>query len=195
VKAVLATSNPGKAREIEAILGVGGIELEIVPLWLGDIESGTSYLENARLKAWSVRRLTEHPVIAEDSGIEVDALGGLPGIRSARFAGHEANDAMNNDKMLRLLGNTPDVERGARYRAVAVLALPSGGEIIGEGSWEGRIVREPRGPGGFGYDPLFAPAGQTRTGAELSAEEKNAVSHRAHALRQLVAHLTRTEAR
>ena len=190
MKFLLATSNPGKVREVEAILAGSGIEIEVVPAWLGDIESGTTYLENALIKAGSLLRLTERPVLAEDSGIEVDALGGLPGIHSARFSGHAATDASNNAKLLRLLDGVAD--RAARYRAVAVLLLPSSVECVGEGSWEGSIATEPRGDGGFGYDPVFTPDGEQRTGAELAPEEKNAVSHRGHALRQLVEH-ARTE--
>jgi XTP/dITP diphosphohydrolase len=192
LRVIFATSNASKVREVEEIfanISKGpGIELDIVPMWLGDIESGTSYLENARIKAGSALRLTEHAVLAEDSGIEVDALNGLPGIRSARFAGPGATDAENNAKLLRLLDAVPDANRAARYRSVAVLLLPTTEEIVGDGSWEGLIAAEPRGGGGFGYDPIFIPDGETRTAAEMSPDEKNAVSHRGHALRQLVAH-------
>jgi XTP/dITP diphosphohydrolase len=187
VKCVLATSNPGKVREVEAILHGSGIEIVEVPMWLGDVESGVTYLENARMKTASGVRLCFRPVLAEDSGIEVDALGGLPGIRSARFA-QPPSDAANNAKLLRLLEGVPEAERTARYRTVACLQLTSGAEIIGEGSWDGRIAQAPRGSGGFGYDPVFVPEGESRTAAEMGAEEKNALSHRAHALRQLVEH-------
>jgi len=187
VKCVLATSNPGKVREVEAILAGSGIEIVEVPMWLGDVESGVTHLENARLKAASAVRMSLRPTLAEDSGIEVDALVGLPGIRSARFA-QPPSDAGNNAKLLRLLEGVPEEQRTARYRAVGVLVLPSGAEIIGEGSWEGRIATAPLGSGGFGYDPVFVPEGESRTAAEMGAEEKNAVSHRAHALRQLVEH-------
>jgi XTP/dITP diphosphohydrolase len=186
VKVYLATSNPGKVREIREILGDSGLEVAYEPMWLGDIETGVTHLENARIKAGSAMRLSGAPVLAEDSGIEADALGGLPGVRSARFAGPAATDAANNEKLLRLLDGQTD--RAARYRAVAVLLLPSAQEYVGEGSWEGAIAGAPRGDGGFGYDPLFIPNGEQRTAAELSADEKNAVSHRAHALRQLVEH-------
>jgi XTP/dITP diphosphohydrolase len=192
VRVVLATSNQGKVREVEAILAGTGLEIEVVSMWLGDIESGVSHLENARIKAGSAMRLTEHPVLAEDSGIEVDALNGLPGIRSARFAGPAATDEQNNAKLLRLLDRVPDDKRTARYRAVAVLLLPSSAEFVGEGSWEGAIATEPRGDSGFGYDPLFVPDGESRTGAELSPAEKNKLSHRARALHQLVEHARAT---
>lgn len=186
LRAVFASSNPGKVREAQAILEGSGLELEVVPMWLGHTETGASYLENARLKAAATRRLTASAVVAEDSGLEVDALGGLPGPRSARFAGPRATDAENNDKLLRLLDGVAEETRTARYRAVAVLLLPSGREVVGEGTLEGRIATEPRGEGGFGYDPLFVVEGEDRTAAELSPEEKNAVSHRARALRALV---------
>jgi XTP/dITP diphosphohydrolase len=188
LQVIFATSNAGKVREVKEILDGTGIEIDVVPMWLGDIESGTSYLENARIKAASALRLSGHAVLAEDSGIEVDALNGLPGIRSARFAGPGATDIENNAKLLRLLDAVPDANRAASYRSVAVLLLPTAEEIVGDGSWEGLIAAEPRGEGGFGYDPVFIPNGETRTAAEMSPDEKNAVSHRAHALRQLVEH-------
>jgi XTP/dITP diphosphohydrolase len=158
-----------------------------VALWLGEVETGVTYEENARLKAHNAMRLLGAPVLAEDAGLEVDALGGVPGPRSARFSGEDATDVSNNDKLLRLLDGVD--ERAARYRAVAVLVLPSGKEFIGSGTFEGEIAREPRGRGGFGYDPLFIPRGETRTAAELGPEEKDAISHRGLALRALVAEL------
>lgn len=186
MEVVCATSNAGKIREASAILAGTGFEIVSVPLWLGEVETGTSYLENARLKAASALRLAQMPVLAEDSGLELDALGGLPGLRSARFAGAGATAERNNAKLLRLLDGVPDQERTARYRAVAVLLLPSGAELVGEGVWEGHIAAGPRGEGGFGYDPLFVPSGETRTAAELSEAEKNEISHRSRALRDLV---------
>lgn len=186
MEVVCATSNAGKIREASAILAGTGLEMASVPLWLGEVETGTSYLENARLKAASALRLAQMPVLAEDSGLELDALGGLPGLRSARFAGAGATAERNNAKLLRLLDGVPDQERTARYRAVAVLLLPSGAELVGEGVWEGHIAAGPRGEGGFGYDPLFVPSGETRTAAELSEAEKNEISHRSRALRDLV---------
>lgn len=185
LRVLFATSNPGKLREAQALLASSGIELEGRPLWLGHEENGTTYLENARAKAAAAVRLSGAPVLAEDSGLEVDALGGLPGPRSARFAGPGATDEENNAKLLRLLEGVSEDERTARYRAVAVLLLPSGREVTGEGTFEGRIGTEPRGEGGFGYDPLFFPEEEGRTAAELSPEEKNARSHRGVALRRL----------
>lgn len=186
MRVVLATTNLGKAAEARAILDGSDLEVVMTDTWLGDIESGATYLENARLKATSLQRVLGLPVLAEDSGLEVDALRGLPGLRSARFAGPGATAARNNAKLLRLLEGVAEAERPARYRAVAVLLLTSGAELVGEGVWEGRVAAGPRGTGGFGYDPLFVPAGEERTAAELSSDEKNAVSHRARALRALV---------
>lgn len=186
LEVVLATSNPGKVREATAILDTSPLRILVVDTFIGEIETGASYLENARLKAMSLARVVDLPVLAEDSGLEVDALAGLPGPRSARFAGPGATDERNNAKLLRLLGGRPEAERTARYRAVAVLLLRTGAEIVGEGTWDGIIASAPRGTGGFGYDPLFVPAGESRTAAELTAGEKNAVSHRARALRALV---------
>lgn len=144
MEVVCATSNAGKIREASAILAGTGFEIASVPLWLGEVETGTSYLENARLKAASALRLAQMPVLAEDSGLELDALGGLPGLRSARFVGAGATAERNNAKLLRLLDGVPDQERTARYRAVAVLLLPSGAELVGEGVWEGHIAAGPR---------------------------------------------------
>jgi XTP/dITP diphosphohydrolase len=185
VKVVLATSNPGKLAEAREILAGSPLEVVTMPMWLGDVETGTTYLENAELKAANAQRFVRLPVLAEDAGIEIDALHGAPGPRSARFAGPAATDAANNTKLLRLLAGVAD--RGARYRAVAVLVLPSGQRFVGEGVFEGSIADEPRGTNGFGYDPLFVPQGETRTSAELSTEQKNAISHRGLALRALVA--------
>ncbi|HVL81179.1 MAG TPA: RdgB/HAM1 family non-canonical purine NTP pyrophosphatase [Actinomycetota bacterium] len=183
---LLASSNPGKVREICAICE--GSELEVVtsPHYIGEVETGSTYLENARLKAASLVRLAQMPVLAEDAGLEVDGLDGRPGPRSARFAGPGATDDGNNLKLARLVAPLPEDARTARYRAVAVLLLPTGQWWSGEATFEGRIVTEPRGDSGFGYDPYFVPGGMDRTAAELSTEEKNAISHRAGALRALL---------
>lgn len=193
MRVALATSNPGKVREAQAILHEAGVEVFVPRLWLGEVETGTTFEENAVLKAVAALRLLRAPVLAEDAGIEVDALGGLPGVRSARFAGPAATDAANNARMLSLLEGAEE-PCTARYRAVVALALPSGAVHLASGALEGRIVRDPRGEGGFGYDPLFVPAGMDRTAAELEPDEKNAISHRAQALRGLV-EIIRTAAR
>ncbi len=187
MRVVLATSNPGKLAEARAILAGSPIEIVTVPMWLGEVETGTTYLENARLKAANALRFVGRPVLAEDAGLEVDALHGAPGPRSARFSGTAATDATNNAKLLRLLEGV--ALRSARYRAVAVLALPNGEDFVGEGVFEGSIATEPRGSGGFGYDPLFVPDGERRSAAEMKPDEKNRISHRGLALRALVAEI------
>ncbi|MGH2812528.1 MAG: RdgB/HAM1 family non-canonical purine NTP pyrophosphatase, partial [Actinomycetota bacterium] len=154
-------------------------------------ESGESYLENALIKARAISEATAKPALADDSGIEVDALGGRPGIHSARFAGPEATDAQNNAKLLSMLEGVPPEGRTARYRCVAVLVFPDGREIAGVGACEGSIEFEPRGSGGFGYDPYFVPEGESQTMAELTPERKNEISHRGRALRGLADQLRR----
>lgn len=185
----VATSNVGKAREARAILDAAGHTVVTLPMWIGEIETGESYLENARIKARSAARLHRHAVLAEDTGLEVDALGGMPGLHSARFAGPAARSSENVTKVLRLLEEVPDDARAARYRIVAALVLPSGAEMIGEGVLEGRITRARKGTGGFGYDPIFVPEGETRTVAEMREDEKNVISHRARALHAIVSQL------
>lgn len=195
MEVVLATSNPGKAREARAILEGWGLSVRTPDMWLGEVETGLTYLDNARLKASAASRMLGVPVLAEDAGIEVDALDGLPGPRSGRFAGESATSTQNNAKLLRLLDGVQLERRTARYRIVAVLLLPSGAEYVGEGTLDGRLLDAPRGEGGFGYDPLFVPDGQDRTVAEMRAEEKNVMSHRALAYKDVLSKLpTRTEA-
>jgi non-canonical purine NTP pyrophosphatase (RdgB/HAM1 family) len=156
-------------------------------MWLGEVETGTTYIENARLKAAAAMCLVRRPVLAEDAGLEVDALHGLPGVRSARFAGPDASPDENNAKLLRLLAGVPDEARTARFRAVAVLLLTTGAEIVGEGTFEGSIALQARGERGFGYDPIFVPDGEQRTAAELDDATKDRVSHRGRALAALAA--------
>jgi XTP/dITP diphosphohydrolase len=192
-RVVLASANPGKLRELAALVAPFGFELlpqtalgiESVP------ETGASFLDNALLKARHAATAAQLPALADDSGIEVDALDGRPGVWSARFAGEGASDAANLSLLLAELEGVPEARRGARYRCVVALVRNADdpAPLIGEGSWQGRIARAPRGAGGFGYDPAFIPDGETRTAAELSADEKNKVSHRAQALRALVAAL------
>jgi len=190
VEIVFASGNPGKAREVSAILRSEGHEILPMPMFIGEIESGTSYLENARIKAWSVARLLPgRAVLGDDAGVEIDALAGRPGVHSAYFAGPAATPGANVDKVLRLLEGVADDRRTGRYRVIAVLALPTGAEVTGEGVLEGRFISERRGDGGFGYDPIFMPDGETRTVAEMRSDEKNVMSHRARALRDLLAKL------
>lgn len=189
MKLLLATTNPGKRREIEKHLAPLGVE--VITLAEAGIEpaeeAGETFEENAWLKASSAARQSGLWALAEDSGLEVDALGGRPGVYSARFAGPQASDAENNRKLLEALEGVPEHLRGARFRAVMVLASPAGERWVAEGVCEGSIALSPRGEGGFGYDPLFLFEG--RTFAEMSPAQKDAVSHRGKALRAIVAHL------
>ncbi len=146
-------------------------------------EDAETYGENAARKARAVARVTGLPALADDSGIEIDALQGAPGVRSHRFLGEGATDAERNARVLALLEGMPDERRTARYRAAVAIAMPEGGVRVFDGTCEGAIARSPRGRGGFGYDPIFVVAGDTRTMAELALKEKNRISHRARALR------------
>jgi XTP/dITP diphosphohydrolase len=190
---VLATGNAGKLRELQAILAP--MRVEVLPLSeftdSAAEETGHSFVENALLKARFAANAAGIPAIADDSGLEVDALGGAPGIYSARYAGAGAGDAANNAKLLREMAGVPDEKRGARYRcAMVFVSRPDDADpVVCEAGWEGRIATAARGNGGFGYDPLFVVAGGERTAAEYEAGEKNRVSHRGRALRALVAAL------
>jgi XTP/dITP diphosphohydrolase len=181
----VATTNPGKLAELAALLGPS---LEIVPApadYRAPEELGESYLENARTKARALVALTGGAALADDSGLEVDALGGAPGLHSARFGPDTQSRAA------RLLAALAGRDRRARFRTALVLLLPNGREVSAEGSSEGEIAIEPRGKGGFGYDPLFLVPALGRTFAELSGEEKNRLSARAAAVRGLLAALAR----
>lgn len=191
MRVVVASANPGKLGELAALLAPLGVEtiaqseFGIAP----PSETGTTFLDNALIKARHAARIARLPAIADDSGLEVDALDGAPGVYSARFAGAAADDAANNAKLLAALETVPQEKRSARYRAVIVLvhAPDDPAPLVGEGAWEGRIGTAPSGRGGFGYDPFFIPAGGTGTAAELSPAEKNSRSHRGAALRALIA--------
>lgn len=190
---VLASANPGKLRELAALVAPAGFELvSQAALGIAAVpETGTSFLENALLKARHAARGAGLPALADDSGLEVDALGGSPGVRSARFAGEGASDAANLALLLAGLEGVAEARRGARYQCVVVWVRTADDPepLIGSGTWQGRIALAPRGSGGFGYDPAFIPAGERRTAAELAPEEKNRVSHRAQAWAALVAAL------
>lgn len=190
---VLATKNPGKVAEMRDILRANGLgALEVLSCadfpWLGDVEEdGETFEENATKKALAVAKATGEVALADDSGLEVDALGGAPGVRSARFAGEAlprgaSRDRANYEKLLSLLAGVPDPERTARFRCAVAVAAPGGRVQTAEGRCEGRIIFAPRGSGGFGYDPVFVPDGYDETFAELGAGVKNAISHRARAL-------------
>ncbi len=187
-KVVIATRNRGKIRELQALLEDLGLELVSV----GDIEGvpevvedGATFLENAVKKAVEVARATGLAAIADDSGLEVDALGGRPGVYSARYAGEGASDEDNYRKLLKELEGIPEKERTARFKCVMVAARPDGTHIWTEGACEGVIASEPKGSQGFGYDPVFYLPDKGRTMAQLSKEEKNAISHRGRAMRRL----------
>lgn len=188
---VLATANPDKAREIAEIVG-DDIELIPRPPEVPDVEeSGATLLDNARLKAEALVSATGRPALADDTGLEVDALGGAPGVRSARYAGEPSDPVANVAKLLaELVGKgSPDARR-ARFRTVAVAAWPGGAEVIAEGTVEGWIALEPAGREGFGYDPVFVPDdGGGGTFAEMTALEKHALSHRGRAFRELARQL------
>jgi XTP/dITP diphosphohydrolase len=188
VEIVIASGNPGKVEEIRTIIGRLPVTLltkEDAGDW-GEIEeTGSTYLENALIKARAVCKATGKAALADDSGIEVDFLDGGPGVRSARLAGPHATEEENNVRLASLLFGLPPERRAARYRCVAVVVFPGGREIAAMGSCEGSIALEPKGTGGFGYDPWFIPAEQTKRMAELSPEEKHSISHRGKALRGL----------
>jgi XTP/dITP diphosphohydrolase len=190
---VLASGNAGKLRELEALLAPLGFTVTPQSAFAIETppETGTTFVENALLKARYAARLTGRPALADDSGIEVDALQGRPGVYSARYAGEGASDADNLQKMLAELTGVPPAKRTGRYQCVIVLVTNANDSapVVAQGTWEGQIATEPRGSGGFGYDPIFLPAGFARTAAELSSAEKNAISHRGQALRALVAKL------
>jgi XTP/dITP diphosphohydrolase len=189
VRLVLATANPDKAEEIRAVLHDAGVDVELVPR-PGDVpevdETGTTLEDNARLKAVALCEATGLPAVADDTGLAVDALGGAPGVVSARYAGDDASYADNVAKLLRELGDRPREARTARFTTVALAHWPDGREVAAIGDVEGEIAARPRGGGGFGYDPVFVPVeGDGRTFAEMSAEEKHRVSHRGRAFRTL----------
>jgi len=187
VRVALATKNPGKVREIAAIVSEAGVDLQgPSPSWAPPPETEPSYRGNALLKAHSLAVASGLPALADDSGIEVFALGDRPGHLSARYAGEGASDEANLDKLLAEARAIPEGSRGARYRCVAVLVTPEGKEEVSEATFEGCLILEPRGTNGFGYDPIFVPAGMERTAAELSPEEKDAISHRGKAFRGLL---------
>ena len=187
-KVVMASGNAGKLREIARILG--DLDIEVVPqsdFGVSDAdETGTTFVENALIKARHAADATGLPAIADDSGIVVDALDGRPGVYSARYAGPGATDADNNALLLKELEGVPESERGAAFHCVACFVTPGDEHaIVAEGEWRGRILSEPRGDAGFGYDPLFFVPETGCSSAELSAAEKNRRSHRGKALREL----------
>ena len=194
VKVLVASRNPGKVRELDQVLrelnidGVELVSLDDAPAYPDPVEDGLTFEENAVLKARAGAEATGLPCVADDSGLAVTALNGMPGILSARWSGTHGDDAANNQLLLNQMADIND--RRAAFVSCCALATPAGGIYTAEGRWDGELLREPRGEGGFGYDPLFAPNDAPgRSSAELSPEEKNARSHRGKALRELAQHI------
>ena len=194
-KLVLATRNQGKITEFRRILDAlapGAIELigvDQFPDLIDVEETGATFEENSLLKARYTSQATGLPAIADDSGLCVDALGGDPGIFSARWAGDHGNDRANLEKVLDQLKDVPDGKRGAHFMCVASLVLPDGRQQVAEGRFEGHILRAPVGKNGFGYDPIFQPVGLSISSAQMTAEEKDLMSHRGKSLRALAPHV------
>jgi len=193
-RVLLATRNGKKLVELRRILddamGAGSVEL----VGLGDVpdypelpETGLTFQENALIKARQGAAATKLPTVADDSGIAVDALAGMPGVFSARWAGRHGDDVANLELLLAQLSDVPDEHLGAAFVCAAAVVLPDGREFVAHGRMPGRLVRSPRGDGGFGYDPIFVADGQERTNAELTPPEKDAISHRGQAFRELAA--------
>jgi XTP/dITP diphosphohydrolase len=188
---VLATANEHKIVELTRILAAMDVAVRLAgvrefPGAPEVAETGATFAENALLKAAALARFSGLPAVADDSGLCVDALCGMPGVLSARWSGRHGDDAANLRLLLDQIRDVPDGRRGAHFACAAALALPSGRHHVSEGALRGQVIREPRGSNGFGYDPVFVPEGDDRTTAQLSAGEKDAISHRGRALRGLV---------
>ncbi|PTR26459.1 XTP/dITP diphosphohydrolase [Rhodococcus sp. OK519] len=179
----------GELRRVLAAAGIDGLEvigLDEVPAFPETPETGATFEANAIVKAVDGAAATGLPCVADDSGLEVDALNAMPGVLSARWSGGHGDDAANTALLLGQLSDVPDERRGAAFVSACALAIPGQDPVVVRGEWRGRIVREPRGENGFGYDPVFEPEGEQRTSAQLSPQEKDAASHRGRALAQLV---------
>lgn len=189
VELVIATRNQGKIAEVQRLLNEHAPLLRlrsVAEFDLPDVEeTGESFEENALLKAMTIARATGLPALADDSGISIDALGGAPGVYSARWSGTHGDDVANNKKVLAELSDVPETERGAQFVCVIALALPSGQNLTVRGEVKGSIRTEPIGDFGFGYDPIFQPDGYSITTAQMSPDEKDAISHRGKALREI----------
>jgi XTP/dITP diphosphohydrolase len=191
VRALLATRNAKKLGELRRILAATGADVELVglddvPAYPDTPETGLTFEENALLKARAGAIATGLPTIADDSGITVDVLNGMPGVFSARWAGRHGDDEANLRLVLGQVADVPDEHMGAEFVCAAALAFPDGPEYVTHGRQPGKLIRQPRGEGGFGYDPIFVAVGNARTNAELTPEEKDAASHRGQAMRALV---------
>jgi XTP/dITP diphosphohydrolase len=194
VSVVLATANPGKVTEMRRLLAasaphVGVLGLSDVPAYTPGPETGATFADNALAKAVEAVQATGMAAVADDSGLTVDALNGMPGVLSARWAGRHGDDRANLELVLAQLADVPDDRRGAGFTCAAAWALPDGRSEVVLGEVRGRLLRAPRGTGGFGYDPLFVPDGLQLTSAELPPEDKDRISHRGQALRRLVPRL------
>ena len=188
---VIATANPDKLVELDRILAASGVAAGLATLadFPGApdvVETGATFADNALLKARAVAAFTGLPAVADDSGLCADALNGMPGVLSARWSGRHDDALANLNLLLAQLTDVPDERRGAHFACAAVLVTPTGTEHVSEGAVHGRLIREPRGSNGFGYDPIFVPDGDHRTTAELSPAEKDAISHRSRALHGLL---------
>jgi len=187
---VLATANQHKLLELKRILAAGHVDVAVGSLaefpGAPDVaETGVTFAENALLKAHAIARFTGLPAVADDSGLSVDALNGMPGVLSARWSGRHGDDEANLRLVLAQLADVPDERRGAAFVCAAALVLPDGRQHVSEGEVRGRIIREPRGHNGFGYDPIFVPTSATITTAEMDPADKDRISHRGRALRGL----------
>jgi XTP/dITP diphosphohydrolase len=192
VRAVLATRNPHKIEEVRRILAPYDVELVSLTEFpdVGDVvESGATFADNALLKAAAVAHATGLTALADDSGLAVAALNGMPGALSARWAGRHGDDAANLQLVLDQLADVPDERRGAAFVCAAAAVTPTGDRLVVEGRVDGVVNRVPCGANGFGYDPIFVPAGEDRTTAEMAPDEKDAISHRGKAFRTLAARL------
>jgi XTP/dITP diphosphohydrolase len=193
VRVILATRNAHKVEELRRILAPYDVELVSLAEYphVPDVaETGATFAENALLKAHAVAVASGLVAVADDSGLSVDALNGMPGVLSARWAGRHGDDVANLQLVLAQIGDVPDERRGAAFVCAAAAATPDGREVVVEGHLEGTLAREPRGRNGFGYDPIFVPQGYSVTSAELPSAEKDAISHRGQALRALARRLT-----
>ncbi len=188
MRILLATRNPGKLTEVRRILSnVDLVGLNDVPAYPEAPEVGLTFADNALAKARDGVRFTGLATVADDSGLAVDAMSGMPGVFSARWSGRHGDDTANLNLLLAQVGDVPDDELGAAFVCAVALVLPDGREFVTHGRMPGHLVRVPRGSGGFGYDPIFVASGHTRTSAELTPAEKDAISHRGQALRALAA--------
>jgi len=192
---LLATANRHKLTELHRLLSAAGVAgltvlgLPDLPGYREPAEDGATFEDNALIKARAAATASGLPALADDSGLSVDALNGMPGVLSARWCGRHGDELANLRLVLAQIADVPDARRGAQFDCAAALVLPSGEERTLRTSWRGTLAREPRGSNGFGYDPIFVPDGETRTAAELGADEKDAASHRGQALRAMLPHL------